>query len=99
MTYLTHPAARALWVGWGFPPSASRPGSLSFAGGLLGLLRGRGSNLAHGRSEGGFVTIRAVLARGVQELLALASGVGGLFGFCHALSLADLSAPSEVRHG
>jgi hypothetical protein len=41
-----------------------------------------------------------MLARGVDELLTLGSGVG-LFGlgFRHGLSLADLAACREVRHG
>lgn len=71
---------------------------LGFPSGLLGLLRGRCCHLSDGTPERVLVAVSAKLARGVDELLALASAVvGHRFGLSHVNSLADLSAPCEVR--
>jgi hypothetical protein len=73
---------------------------LRLASRFLGLRwRGR-CDLAHGLPEGALVFAGAVLTRRVHELLALAAGVGlRLLGLWHGLSLTDLSARREVRHG
>lgn len=57
-------------------------------------------HLKGGSPEGVRVLAGAVLTRRVNELLALAAGVGlRLLGLWHDTNVADLRAPGEVRHG
>ncbi len=79
-------------------PKSQRPRGLLF--GFLGSgIFGWRRDLAHGASKRFLVTIGAMLARGVDELLALGSGVGLFsFGFGHGVNLRDLLACREVRH-
>lgn len=74
--------------------------SLGFASCLLGLRRGGASHALYRLAEDVLVTAGASLARRVHELLALAAFVGlRLLSLGHGANVADLCAPSEVRHG
>ena len=80
--------------------------SLAFASGFLGLCHGRRRDLAHGTPEGVPVLVGAMLARRLDELLALGARVRGSRGFCHGasrwrstLTLAYSLAYREVRRG
>jgi hypothetical protein len=99
ITYMTNPVETELIV---VPTGTTASGCLTLGlpARLFGFPRGCRRDLAHGLPERVLVAVRAKLTSGVDELLALASAVVGyLFGLCHAVSLADLRAPSEVRHG
>ena len=69
------------------------------AGALLGLFDWRGRNLAQCAPEGVAGVVGLRLARCFNEALALGLAVVGLLGLCHGLSLADLLACRDVRHG
>ena len=68
--------------------------------GFLRLPDGRFGQRIEGAVESLWALVCFEFARLVDELLALRSRVGLFdFGFRHGLSLADLAACHEVRHG
>lgn len=68
--------------------------------GLLGFGGGCRRDLANGTPESILAAVSAMLARGINELLALALAVvGGRFALGHEATLVDLLAYREVRHG